>query len=65
MINPDVERSMYKRAGAEVTEIKGSQSRLLAAPTKDTYNAGGLAAKRSKFRPATLCISPNRMTWLA
>jgi len=26
MINPDVERSMYKRAGAEVTEIKGSQS---------------------------------------
>jgi len=48
MINPDLERSMYKRAGAKVTEIKGSHarlptssSRLLAARTEDTA-AGGV-----------------------
>ena len=32
MINPDLERSMYKRAGAKVTEIKGSHAIFFAQP---------------------------------
>lgn len=32
MINPDLERSMYKRAGARVTEIKGSHVVFLSQP---------------------------------
>jgi pimeloyl-ACP methyl ester carboxylesterase len=32
MINPDLERSMYKRAGAKVTEIKGSHAVFLSQP---------------------------------
>ena len=32
MINPDLERSMYKRAGAKVTEIKGSHVIFLSQP---------------------------------
>jgi pimeloyl-ACP methyl ester carboxylesterase len=32
MINPDLERSMYKRAGAKVTEIKGSHAIFLSQP---------------------------------
>ena len=31
-INPDLERSMYKRAGAKVTEIKGSHAVFLSQP---------------------------------
>ena len=32
MINPDLERAMYKRAGAKVTEIKGSHAVFLSQP---------------------------------
>jgi pimeloyl-ACP methyl ester carboxylesterase len=32
MINPDLERSMYKRAGAKVTEITGSHAIFLSQP---------------------------------
>jgi pimeloyl-ACP methyl ester carboxylesterase len=32
MINPDLERSMYKRAGAKVTEIKGSHVVFVSQP---------------------------------
>lgn len=32
MINPDLERSMYKRAGAKVTEIKGSHAVFISRP---------------------------------
>lgn len=32
MINPDLERSMYKRAGAKVTEVKGSHAIFLSQP---------------------------------
>ena len=32
MINPDLERSMYKRAGAKVTEIKGSHAIFFSQP---------------------------------
>jgi pimeloyl-ACP methyl ester carboxylesterase len=32
MINPDLERSMYKRAGAKVTEIKGSHAVFFSQP---------------------------------
>ena len=32
MINPDLERSMYKRAGAKVTEINGSHVVLISQP---------------------------------
>ena len=32
MINPDLERSMYKRAGARVTEIKSSHAVFLSQP---------------------------------
>jgi pimeloyl-ACP methyl ester carboxylesterase len=32
MINPDLERSMYKRAGAKVTEIKGSHAIFISQP---------------------------------
>ena len=32
MINPDLERSMYKRAGASVTEIKGSHAIFVSQP---------------------------------
>jgi len=32
MINPDLERSMYKRAGAKVTEIKGSHVVFISQP---------------------------------
>ena len=32
MINPDLERSMYKRAGAEVTEIKASHAVYISKP---------------------------------
>jgi pimeloyl-ACP methyl ester carboxylesterase len=32
MINPDLERSMYKRAGAKVTEIEGSHAIFLSQP---------------------------------
>jgi pimeloyl-ACP methyl ester carboxylesterase len=32
MINPDLERSMYKRAGAKATEIKGSHAIFLSQP---------------------------------
>jgi pimeloyl-ACP methyl ester carboxylesterase len=32
MINPDLERSMYKRAGAKVTEIDGSHAVFLSQP---------------------------------
>jgi len=32
MINPDLERSMYKRAGAKVTEIKGSHAVFISQP---------------------------------
>ncbi|WP_206240073.1 alpha/beta hydrolase [Novosphingobium terrae] len=32
MINPDLERMMYKRAGAKVTEIKGSHSVFISQP---------------------------------
>ena len=32
MINPDLERSMYKRAGAKVTELKGSHAIFLSQP---------------------------------
>jgi pimeloyl-ACP methyl ester carboxylesterase len=32
MINPDLERSMYKRAGAKVTEIAGSHAIFLSQP---------------------------------
>lgn len=32
MINPDLERSMYKRAGAKVTEIKASHAVFLSQP---------------------------------
>jgi pimeloyl-ACP methyl ester carboxylesterase len=32
MINPDLERSMYKRAGAKVTDIKGSHAIFLSQP---------------------------------
>src|ERR1700691_4537537 len=32
MINPDLERSMYKRAGAQVTEIKGSHAIFFSQP---------------------------------
>jgi pimeloyl-ACP methyl ester carboxylesterase len=31
-INPDLERSMYKRAGAKVTEIKGSHAVFISKP---------------------------------
>jgi pimeloyl-ACP methyl ester carboxylesterase len=32
MINPDLERQMYKRAGAKVTEIKGSHAVFISNP---------------------------------
>jgi len=32
MINPDLERSMYQRAGAKVTEIKGSHVVFFSQP---------------------------------
>jgi hypothetical protein len=32
MINPDLERSMYKRAGAKITEIKGSHAIFFSQP---------------------------------
>ena len=32
MINPDLERSMYKRSGAKVTEIEGSHAIFLSQP---------------------------------
>ncbi len=32
MINPDLQRSMYKRAGAQVTEVKGSHVIFLSQP---------------------------------
>jgi len=32
MINPDLERWMYKRAGAKVTEIEGSHAVFLSKP---------------------------------
>ena len=32
MINPNLERSMYKRADAKVTEIKGSHAIFLSQP---------------------------------
>jgi pimeloyl-ACP methyl ester carboxylesterase len=32
MINPDLERSMYKRAGAQVTEIEGSHAVFISKP---------------------------------
>ena len=32
MINPDLERSMYKRAGAKVAEIKGSHAVFISQP---------------------------------
>lgn len=32
MINPDLERTMYKRAGAKVTEIKGSHAVFFSQP---------------------------------
>ena len=34
MINPDLERSMYKRAGAKVTEIKGSHAVFISNPNE-------------------------------
>ena len=32
MINPDLERSMYKRAGAKMTEIKASHAVFISKP---------------------------------
>lgn len=32
MINPDLERSMYKRAGAKVTEVKASHAIMISQP---------------------------------
>jgi pimeloyl-ACP methyl ester carboxylesterase len=32
MINPDLERKMFKRAGAKVTEVKGSHAVFLSQP---------------------------------
>ena len=32
MINPNLERSMYKRAGAKVTEIKSSHAVYVSRP---------------------------------
>ena len=34
MINPDLERSMYKRAGAKVTEIKASHAVFISKPNE-------------------------------
>ena len=34
MINPDLERKMYKRAGAKVTEIKGSHAVFISNPNE-------------------------------
>ncbi len=34
MINPDLERTMYKRAGAKVTEIKGSHAVFISNPNE-------------------------------
>ncbi|HEY1164952.1 MAG TPA: alpha/beta hydrolase, partial [Chitinophaga sp.] len=31
-INPDIERNMYKRAGAKITEIKGSHVVFISQP---------------------------------
>ncbi len=45
-INPDLERSMYKRAGAKVTEIKGSHAVFLSRPN-DVARVIERAAKAS------------------
>jgi pimeloyl-ACP methyl ester carboxylesterase len=46
MINPDLERSMYKRAGAKVTELKGSHAIFLSQP-RAVANVIEQAAKAS------------------
>jgi pimeloyl-ACP methyl ester carboxylesterase len=46
MINPDLERSMYKRAGAKVTEIKGSHAIFFSQP-RAVANVIEQAAKAS------------------
>jgi len=46
MINPDLERSMYKRAGAKVTEIKGSHAVFISKPN-DVARVIEQAAKAS------------------
>jgi pimeloyl-ACP methyl ester carboxylesterase len=45
-INPDLERSMYKRAGAKVTEIKGSHAVFISRPN-DVARVIEQAAKAS------------------
>jgi hypothetical protein len=44
MINPDLERSMYKRAGAKVTEIKGNHA-VYISKAKDVARLIERAAK--------------------
>ncbi len=46
MINPDLERSMYKRAGAKVTEIEGSHAVFISKPN-DVARVIERAAKAS------------------
>ncbi len=46
MINPDLERSMYKRAGAKVTEIEGSHAVYMSKPN-DVARVIEQAAKAS------------------
>ena len=46
MINPDLERSMYKRAGAKVTEIKGSHA-VFISKANDVARVIEQAAKAS------------------
>lgn len=47
MINPDLERSMYQRAHAEVTEIKASHAVYISHP-KDVANVIEQAARNGK-----------------
>jgi pimeloyl-ACP methyl ester carboxylesterase len=46
MINPELERSMYKRAGAKVTEIEGSHAVFISRPN-DVARVIERAAKAS------------------
>ncbi len=46
MINPDLERKMYKRAGAKVTEIVGSHAVFISKPN-DVARVIEQAAKAS------------------
>jgi len=51
MINPDLERSMYQRAKAHVTEIKASHAVFLSQPRAVAKDRGGCTLRRLNTRP--------------